>query len=339
MLRIIPCHNTVSIRSPVVSFMIEVPRDRLFEIACTSDPRLFGAKHRRHRTAENFFTSRREGWMRARSGSTTYVLPRDAVQGMLSGRRIHYVLAAFGGDPPQAAFSTPPGRFESAPSIGVIADGPVRLLSARRFGGAPAASVLSWTADALSDDFDSDMDVSWDEEEEQGPPPSGPSLPLQSSHVVMIEIRDASGAVSKLSHEYPVEPSGAIRMPRLAPIEAKNVLAADLRKTIHDALIAARVFPRASVNVTLSENMVPYGVKLAPNDRIFIRMLDDGGNVLPPSGGYQLSTTGEIDLPFLGLITAKEQTLEELQATIIEGLSKSSSVGLPTIHVSASELP
>lgn len=336
MLRIVPCHAAVSIRSPVVSFLVDVPRDRWFEIVLATDPRLFSGKHRHERTQQSFYSSRREGWMRARSGSAIYVLPRDALLSLLAGKRIHYLLAAFGGAPLPAMSSTPLHALESAPWLPIIADGTARLLGARRFGGRTQRSVaLRWGGD----DLDGEMDLGWEDDAPREQTPSTANAPLQPSQVVRVEIRDSSGAISALSHDYPIEPAGVLRLPRLEPIRAAGTSIAELRKTISEALLEARVYTSASVNVRPSETTVPFGVKLSAGDTVFLRLLDHQGAVLPVSGGYPLSSAGEVDLPYLGLVIAKDKTIEQLQAAIIGGLSQVGSMRGALLHVSAAELP
>jgi hypothetical protein len=65
MLSITPVRARISERFPVASFVVTVPPDRYFEVACATDPRLFRAENRHARRATNFATSRLGGLLRA----------------------------------------------------------------------------------------------------------------------------------------------------------------------------------------------------------------------------------------------------------------------------------
>src|SRR6185436_127413 len=84
---ITPCQRRISDRFPVASFVVNVPSNRLFEIVCTTDPQLLRAEYRGRRSAQNFFTSRSGGLLRAPAGHATYLVPADQLK-RFAGRQI-----------------------------------------------------------------------------------------------------------------------------------------------------------------------------------------------------------------------------------------------------------
>jgi hypothetical protein len=158
MVSITPCQRIVSDRFPVASFVVQVPPDRLFEIACATDPSLFHADQRRHRTADNFFSTRAGGLLRAPAGQATYLLPPDQLRRFAGKRRLFYAVGSYSGprgeDP---SFTTLPDAPHTAPSIQISPDFTGRTLDRSRLGrpvagaryGSPEG-VLTWGGDLLA---------------------------------------------------------------------------------------------------------------------------------------------------------------------------------------------
>ena len=96
MTQILPCRTLISDRFPVASFVVQLSPMRVFEVACTTDPTLFSPGQRHRRSARNFFTSRREGLMRAPAGEATWLLPSDQLQRFAGAQRIYYAIASYG---------------------------------------------------------------------------------------------------------------------------------------------------------------------------------------------------------------------------------------------------
>ena len=154
MLRITPCQRMVSDRFPVASFVVNVPGDRVFEIACATDPSLFRADHRNRRSPENFFTSRGGGLLRAPAGQATYLLPPEQLRRFAGRSRLYYALGAYDARGTGAQFSLPLEQVEQAPCIQIAGDFTGRSLDRRRvqrpsqdprYGA--SAEVLSWGGD------------------------------------------------------------------------------------------------------------------------------------------------------------------------------------------------
>lgn len=186
MLRITPCQRSISDRFPVVSFVVQAPPDRLFEIACATDPKLFRPEERSRRTADNFFTSRGAGLLRAPTGQATYLLPSDQLRRFAGRKRLYFAMGSYGNARGDAAvFSVHPRDADQAPSISISPDFTGKTLDRSRLGGKPTndrygapGPVLSWGGDmtaveaqrreraaAYDDGYPSDLWGNKDEEE------------------------------------------------------------------------------------------------------------------------------------------------------------------------------
>ena len=118
MARLQPTTLEVSNRFPSCSFVVQVPKERFFEVACATDPRLFHSDNLGKRTPENFHTSRERGLLRAPGGQATYLLPSDVTGRFAGADRIYYALGTYGnvrGD--GASFSLSPETLDSAPFV------------------------------------------------------------------------------------------------------------------------------------------------------------------------------------------------------------------------------
>jgi hypothetical protein len=136
MLSIHPSRTNISDRFPVASFAISVPSSRFFEVACATDPRLFHVDWQRHRSPSNFYTSRDQGLLRARSGETAWLLPSDQLRRFAGAKRIYYALGSYGsprGD--NAEFTISPFALERTPCISLSSDFTGRSLDRSRLAG------------------------------------------------------------------------------------------------------------------------------------------------------------------------------------------------------------
>lgn len=157
MLSIIPCRQTISDRFPVASFVVNVPPQRVFEIACATDPQLFRGDRRAHRTPQNFYTSRATGLLRAPAGQATYLLPPEQLRRFAGQRRLYYAVGAYG-DPSGAApeFTASPGD-PATPWLSLSPDFTGRTLDRSRLKTERAdaryganAQALAWGGDAIA---------------------------------------------------------------------------------------------------------------------------------------------------------------------------------------------
>ncbi len=131
-----PCRALVSERFPVASFVVEVPPERCFELACATDPALFHPTNQPQRTAKNFWTSRFGGLMRAPAGRATYLLPPEQLRHFAGAPRLYYALGTYGGingERPQ--FTIQANQPDQIPYIRIAPDFTGRSLDRRRLEG------------------------------------------------------------------------------------------------------------------------------------------------------------------------------------------------------------
>jgi hypothetical protein len=139
MVSITPCQRVISDRFPVASFVVAAPPERLFEIACATDPTLFRGDQRHRRTGDNFFSTRLGGLMRAPAGQTTYLVPPEQLKRFAGARRLYYNAGSYAsarGD--DARFTVAPDAEQSMPSIQISPDFTGKTLDRARLGGPPA---------------------------------------------------------------------------------------------------------------------------------------------------------------------------------------------------------
>lgn len=154
-----PCRDLVSDRFPVASFVVRAPADRFFEVACATDPELFGARGQTRRSSSNFYSSRLEGGlMRAPAGEVTWLLPPEQLQRFAGARRLYYAVAHFAGlRGEDARFTISPVDGSGAPFIRLAPDFTGRNLERARLGSRIArdsarygrSGGLTWGADLV----------------------------------------------------------------------------------------------------------------------------------------------------------------------------------------------
>ncbi|MBN1656619.1 MAG: hypothetical protein JXA30_22800 [Deltaproteobacteria bacterium] len=155
--QITPCRSTVSDRFPVASFSVRIPKDRFYEVCCTTDPRLFHPRYQGHRTADNFYSSAERGLFDSTRAENTWLLPSDQLRRFAGARRIYYALATYGNRSRQyPRFSISPDALDRIPSIALAKDFTGRTLDQRRVGHLPKSQSygavtgrLSWGGDAV----------------------------------------------------------------------------------------------------------------------------------------------------------------------------------------------
>lgn len=161
------------------------------------------------------------------------------------------------------------------------------------------------------------------------------STALELGEIVTVEVREASGAVSGFSHEYPVDPSGLLRIPSLAPVTAAGLaLTPDLRDALTDRFIADAVLSSPTVNVTLSGVRLDYATVLQPGETLFLRILAGDGTLDPSSGGYPIDGSGTVTIPFLGGVLVRGSQPFEAEHQIEQGLVDGGFFAQPFVNVS-----
>jgi protein involved in polysaccharide export with SLBB domain len=138
------------------------------------------------------------------------------------------------------------------------------------------------------------------------------AVSLVVGQIVHTEVRAEAGGITPWSHDYPIEPSGNLRIPLVAPVAAAGQTVTQLRQAIAGAIVAAKLFPAVTVNLDVLSAQVDYTNTIKGGEKLFLRILD-GGNVSPSSGSYIVDNSGEINIPFLGFIKVSGRFLVDVQ--------------------------
>jgi protein involved in polysaccharide export with SLBB domain len=154
---------------------------------------------------------------------------------------------------------------------------------------------------------------------------------LELGEIVTAEIRDPSGIITSYSHDYPIDPSGLLRIPSLDPIFAKGLTLTQLRDAIADAMVSQGLFSSVTVNLTLLFQQVDFANAITPGDDLFLRILGNDGTADPSSGSYTVDGTGSINIPFLGLTRVLGALLFEAEHAIEQGLIDGGFFTLPFV--------
>lgn len=86
--------ESVNDRFSVLGFTVRT-ESPLFEIGIATDPALFRAENRGHRTRRNFYSSRSVGALRAPRGEAVYLVPPDVLANFVGQSRLYFGLATY----------------------------------------------------------------------------------------------------------------------------------------------------------------------------------------------------------------------------------------------------
>jgi protein involved in polysaccharide export with SLBB domain len=161
---------------------------------------------------------------------------------------------------------------------------------------------------------------------------------LELGEIVKAEVREPSGAITSFSHDYPIDPSGLLRIPSLNPIAAKDKTLMQLRDAIANAMVNEGLFSSVTVNLTLLSTRVDFANKIQPGDMLFLRILGDDGTVDPSSGSFTVDQTGSINIPFLGGTLVGGALLFEAEHQIEQGLIDGGFFTQPFVNVTRVQL-
>ncbi|MFI1508121.1 polysaccharide biosynthesis/export family protein [Streptomyces sp. NPDC020597] len=166
-----------------------------------------------------------------------------------------------------------------------------------------------------------------------------PADSLELGEVVNAEIRDASGAVTSFTHEYPIDASRLLRIPSLNTIIAEGKpLTPDLRDEIHDRFVDDGILDPVTVNLTLSSTRVDLENTIQPGEKIFVRLLNPDGTVDPSSGSFVVDGSGSINIPFLGGVLVRNYRFFEAEHEIEQGLIDGGFFSQPIVNVTRVQL-
>jgi len=157
---------------------------------------------------------------------------------------------------------------------------------------------------------------------------------LATGMVVRVEVR-AGGNVQDVTHEYPLDVNGDIKMPLLGLVRASGLTMDQLADQIQTALQGGYIIS-PTVNVTLVRKIVAYGA-LISYPRVHLRLLNQSGTVETGSGEYPVREDGTLNLPYVGVVTARNRRLDvvesEIQTAIRQGYINNGIVHLTRQHL------
>jgi len=158
---------------------------------------------------------------------------------------------------------------------------------------------------------------------------------LRTGMVVHVHVQ-ASGRTESVTHEYPLDVEGRIRMPMLGLVNADGLTLQELGTRISNALRPDYIRD-PTVNVTLVRKVVAYGALITARE-LHVRILDRGGNVTPESGSYPVRDDGTLNLPYVGVVRARGRRLDEVEAELEAGY-RQDYVHDAVVHLTNQHLP
>jgi protein involved in polysaccharide export with SLBB domain len=139
---------------------------------------------------------------------------------------------------------------------------------------------------------------------------------LRYGCLVSLDIR-INNQRTAVSHAYPIDVNGKIKMPMLGLVDALDLSLQQLAQNIQRRL-APDYFRSPTVNATLKRRIIAYGANIT-QERLHLRLLDGSGNVARDSGWYPVRNDGTLNLPYVGVVTARGRRLDEVEAEVERG--------------------
>jgi protein involved in polysaccharide export with SLBB domain len=162
-----------------------------------------------------------------------------------------------------------------------------------------------------------------------------PRQTLAYGQVVHIEVRNA-GAVESLTHDYPIDVNGKVKLPLLGLVQAHGLTPDQLADNIQAALQPDYLLS-PTVNVTRTSHIVAYGALISYSP-VHLRLLDASGDVQPESGSYPVRSDGTINLPYVGRVRARGRRLDVVEAEVQAGYRRDYVRGA-VVHLTPRHLP
>ena len=146
------------------------------------------------------------------------------------------------------------------------------------------------------------------------------------SPVLDVEILLNDGSRDRLSHVYPIDPMGFLRMPLLGSIPTIGLSLPQIRQDIHQR--ALRYYLSPVITVRHTPSTVDYCRRIQPGDTLFVRIFDNTGRILV-SGAYTVDAHGMITMPTIGPVPTTGLSLYCLVLELEQHLQGARSPGEP----------
>lgn len=157
---------------------------------------------------------------------------------------------------------------------------------------------------------------------------------LRYGCLVSLDIR-MNNERTAVSHAYPIDVNGKIKMPMLGLVDALDLSLQQLAQNIQRRL-APDYFRSPTVNATLKRRIIAYGANIT-QERLHLRLLDGAGNVERDSGWYPVRNDGTLNLPYVGVVAARGRRLDEVEAEVERGYRRDYVINA-VVHLTPIEL-
>jgi N-acetylmuramoyl-L-alanine amidase len=139
---------------------------------------------------------------------------------------------------------------------------------------------------------------------------------LRYGCVVDLDVR-INDSREPMSHAYPIDTAGKVKLPMVGLIDALDVSLQTLAQRVQAAL-ANGFYVAPTVNATLKHRIVAYGANVT-QDRLHVRILDSTGATQNDSGWYPVQADGTLNLPYVNTVPARGRRLDEVEAEVEAG--------------------
>ena len=171
------------------------------------------------------------------------------------------------------------------------------------------ADLMGWGRSPASEEWPEDG-IRWDVLEGR----------LRYGCLVDLDIR-SNNERTALSHAYPIDVNGKIKLPLLGLVDALDLSLQRLAQNIQRQL-APGIFRSPTVNATLKRRVIAYGANVT-QERLHLRLLDGSGDVARDSGWYPVRNDGTLNLPYVGVVAARGRRLDAVEAEVESGYRRS----------------
>jgi protein involved in polysaccharide export with SLBB domain len=139
---------------------------------------------------------------------------------------------------------------------------------------------------------------------------------LRYGCIVNLDVR-MNNARTAVSHAYPIDVNGKIKMPMLNLVDALDLSLQQLAQNIQRRL-TPDYFLSPTVNATLQRRVIAYGANIT-QERLHLRVLDGSGNITRDSGWYPVRSDGTLNLPYVGVVNARGRRLDVVEGELQTG--------------------
>lgn len=139
---------------------------------------------------------------------------------------------------------------------------------------------------------------------------------LRYACVVDLDVR-INNSREPMSHAYPIDTAGKIKLPMLGLVDALDVSLQTLAQRVQ-SLLTPDYYRSPTVNATLKHSVIAYGANVT-EPRLHVRILDSTGAIQNDSGWYPVRADGTLNLPYVGSVMARGRRLDAVESEVQAG--------------------